>query len=373
MPETIEPPRKSFGASLADSIKPFESELAAKLQKAPPDKPATAAPATPPPAPERVVEPAVVAADPDEDIISGRRNPKSEDFKRVKHSAAEAARQRDELKFKAETFEKELGELKKAPKHNAELIKTIEKERDDYKGRYEAVALEWDPDFNASYKERVDHVIENIKKIMPADRADDIAQVLQMPESDRKRKALVELSEDLDQFSVNDISQANRDIRGITGERLSRLAKASEGLTSLAKERQAKAEAYKTQRAKLFEDVLEKARTINPVFQTREGDTKEVKAWNSAVEERSKAARSLFMGEVTEDASRADAALWAAAAPGFLNELKVYQTENTQLKETLAKLQSASPGLQSGAAGGKSTKSPVGSFAQKVGESLRGG
>jgi hypothetical protein len=68
-----------------------------------------------------------------------------------------------------------------------------------------------------------------------------------------------------------------------------------------------------------------------------------------------------------------EASLWAAAAPGFLEQLKSATKENSELKATLEKLQSASPGLQSGTAGGKSTKSPVGSFAQKIGESLRGG
>jgi len=378
MPETMTPPAKSFGASLAESIKPFEAELSAKLPpgKADPDRDIPAEPPKETPKemikPVEAAKPAAPVADPDDDIIAGRRNPKSEDFKRVKQTATEASKQRDELKARAETFEKELGELKKAPKHNAELIKTLEKERDDFKGRYEAVALEWDPEFNAGYKARADAVLESIKQIVPGDAATDIAAVLQMPDGERKRKALAELTEELDPFSINEIAQINRDLKSINAERATKLAKASSGLAELAKERQAKMESHRTEMTQFFDSTLETAMKENPVFQKRDGDGDDTKDWNSAVENRAKIARSLFMGEVKEPSQRAEASLWAAAAPGFLEQLKSATKENAELKETLSKLQSAAPGMAAGAKGGVAEPHVDGSFARKLRESISG-
>jgi hypothetical protein len=370
--ETITAPSKSFGQSLADTLKPFEADLpkAGTETKTTPEPAKTEPVKVEPAKVEPVKVEAKPAVDPDDEIVSGKRSPKGEDFKRVKTAAAEAAKQRDELKGRAETFEKELLELKKAPKHNAELIQKIERERDEYKTKYDQVALAYDPDFNASYKTKVDSVIESVKALVPQDRADDLAMVLQMPESARKHKALLELTEDLDQFSINDIAQAKRDVMTILKERGDRINKSQEGLASLIKEKTEKFEAYKTQRSKLFDDMLAKAQDSNPVFKTRDGDAPEVKAWNEAVADRAKTAKSIYMGEMEGDEVRAEAAMWAASAPGFLSELSAYQKENTELKATLAKLQGAAPGLQA-TGNTQQAKGPV-SFAQAVSGSIRG-
>lgn len=308
--------------------------------------------------------------DPDEEILTGKRNPKGDDFKRVKTAAAAAAKERDEARGKLGEFEKELTELRKAPKHNAELIKTLEKERDELKQKWEAVAAQFDPGFNAKYQAKVDVAVAALKPLLPADRAEKIAALLQQPESEWKRKAMAELIEDLDSFTVGELAVANRDIRAIMAERQAELGRANEVLTKSAEERQKKAQAHAEAVQKAFEAELSRRQEKDgkdaiPVFQLREGDSDDVKQWNAGVQERSKVAKAIFEERFESASEKAEAAIWAAAAPGFLAQLKAVQSENASLKDTLAKLQAASPSVSGG--GDEAPAKPErGGFMQKV-------
>jgi len=129
MPETLEPPKKP--------AKPFSAALTAALpanaaQEAAAPKPVPEPPPAQPTIPAAKPAPAP-APDADAEILEGKRAPKGEDFKRVKHAATEANKRADELKAAKEAADKELAELRKTPKHNAELIKQIESERDELK------------------------------------------------------------------------------------------------------------------------------------------------------------------------------------------------------------------------------------------------
>lgn len=351
MPEVIEPPIKvPFSKAFAAERPKDQAEL--RAMEAGATKQAEP-PAKPDPAPQKPPEAKATPSgtDPDQEILEGRRTPKNDDFKRVKHAATEASKERDALKAKAGEYEKELGELRKAPKHNADVIKKIESERDELKAKWQTVAAQFDSGFHAKYEAKVGEAIAKIKDAIPADKVDKIAQLLQMPESDWKRKAMAELTEEMDAPTITDIMIANREVRDILAARKKELSDSGEILKTSAETRQKEQLERKEAYSKSFDAVLKRKSVGDdalPVLQEREGDTPEIKAWNKSVAERATIARAVFMDEFESPEEKAEASIWAASAPGFLAELKTVQAENVSLKETLAKLQGASPNLGSG-------------------------
>lgn len=334
----VETPEKpaSFAEKMAAEMKPLEAQKLGEAGQKPPTEPVKAVAPKP-------SEPAKSTTqnfdDVDREIESGKRSPKSEDFKRVKTAASEFRKKYEEAEPKLKEYEKELTELKKAPKHNAELIKQITEERDRYKGMFEQVAVEISPEFHAKYQKRLDEV----KSSLPSDTADKLMALLQLPDSEAKRKHLAELTVEMDEFQVAEVVAANREVRSILNQRQGELSKAQESLTKIGEERTKKAQERQTALAKTFEEVISKSQDPKdgiPVFQTREGD----EAWNKGVQERVAVAKAIFSG-IEDDSERADAAMWAAAAPEFLTQLKTVTAELATANETIAKLRGSSPSL----------------------------
>lgn len=284
--------------------------------------------------------------------MSGKRSPKAADFKRVKQSAQEARQQAEEHKAKLSDYEKKLADLEKQPKHNAELIKALEKERDDYKAykeKYDAVAVQFTPEFHKRFEDKEVAVDNALKQIIGNEpQAMRISQALRMADGPEKKRILAELTADMDPFTVGEINLANRELKQVAAERQSELKRASDTLANIAESRKRQEEELSTRRGKAFETVfqsLSQGEKAIPVYQKREGD----EAWNQEVEQRSQVARAVFEGKFDTEEERAQASMWAAAAPGIL---KNWQAERTQLQAQLAeqaatiqKLRGANPSL----------------------------
>lgn len=356
MPDVIDPPqpKPSFQQMMAASLPKNDAERIAMEAGAPKPETKVEPAAKPDPVPPKAPEakPAV-APDPDEEILSGKRNPKSEDYKRVKHAATEANKRADELKAQHEAATKELAELRKN-RGDADRVAKLEKERDELKSKWQAVAAQFDSGFHAKYEGLVNAEIDKVKDALPADRADKLKQLIQMPESEWKRKAMAELTEDLDAPTITDIMLANRAVRDILANRKKELEDSGKVLQTSAEQRQKEQEERKAAYSKSFDAVLTKKSTGDdalPVLQTREGDSAEVKAWNAGVAERAAIARAVFMDQFDTPEEKAEASIWAASAPGFLAELKTAQARVAELEQTLAKIQGASPGMGAGGKG----------------------
>jgi len=360
MPEATATPPPSFQQLMSQELK--EADAAAATEKGQPGlatpKPADAVK----PSPAKPATPDFESVD--KEIESGKRSPKSEDWKRVKTAASEFKKKVDEYEPKLKEYEKELGELKKQPKHNAELIKTITDERDRYKGMFEQVAVEISPEFHAKYQKRLDAV----KASLPADTAEKFMQVLQLPDSDIKRQHLAELTAEMAEFQIADIALANREVRAILNERQGDLSKAQESLSKIGEERTKKQQERQTALSNTFDDVIAKAQDSKagiPVFQTKEGDD----TWNKGVNERLAVAKAIFDGSLENDAEKAEAALWASAAPEFLAQLKAVSSELAAAKETIAKMQGSTPSMAGQGAPGTGHKM---TFAEKVAAEMSG-
>lgn len=372
MPETAPPPTKPSFTQLVASAAPKDAaELKARAEAAKSGTPPPAAPAPPPEPPKpAATAPAVPAAttDPDDEILSGKRNPKSEDFRRVKTRAQEAQKERDELKGKWEAANKELDEAKKAPKHNAELIKQIEKERDEYKSKHDAFIVQFTPEFHQKFDAQIGTVISGLKTIVPEAEANKLAEILQLPDGEYKRKMIAEVTEGMDSFTVSEIANANRDIRRISQERKAQIDNANKTLTGIAEERQKQSREIAERQSKALEETLKvftEGEKAIPIFKKRDGD----EAWNKGVEERIRVARVIQSGQFESDEDRAEAAAWAAAAPGILQDYQATviakDAEIAQLKSTLEKLQGASPGVTGAQPSGGATPKR-GGFMEKM-------
>lgn len=348
MPEIAEPPKKSFTAAFAANRPSTEAELQANQ----PSKPVPQKPPEPTPEVSKVTTPATSPPDPDAEIESGRRAPRSEDFKRIKSSAEEAKKERDALKAKTSEYEKELGELRKAPKHNADLIKQIEKERDEYKAKFEQVAVEISPERQAAHQQRLNSIVESVKSLA-GPKADEILSIFQMPDGERKRRALAEAVEDMDPITVDDLNAARRDYTAAQSQRQAEIANAHKTLETLGTERQKKAEERLNAYAKSFESVLNSKSTGDDaldILKPKEGDSPEVAAWNEGVAETKKVAKAIFFDEFETPEEKASAAIHAASAPRALAALKASNARVAELEAALAKIQGSSPSLTGGGA-----------------------
>lgn len=378
-------PWESFKRSLAEDIAPIEKEIQKQIK---PDEPPVDKPAEKPadkPVEKQVETKPVeqpkpeAKADPDEEIISGKKSPRSEDFKRVKSTAKEFEKKyADAEKARAE-LDGQLQEAKKQPVHNAELIKKITEERDSAAGErdklktlYNEIALEFSPEFHAKYKARTDEVAGGLKQVVPGELSDKIIEVLHLKESEHKRKQLIELTTDLDEIQKGEIAVANREIRKIQAERQAELGGAESKLVAIIEQRKQQAQARTEATTKAFDTSL--AELQDPAkgvagFQLREEKSEEDKAYNVAVKERVQVARAYYNG-LEDDSERAKMVSWAALAPQLMTQLRSTQAELAKRDEIITKLQSVAPDLKDG--GGGNVKPVKQTWQQQVNADIKG-
>lgn len=379
VPKPQPPPRKSFKNTLADAIKPYEESLTKPVaepaatqptEQAKPagqvDKQSAASPA-----PAVVPSPTPAQPDPDESILSEKRAARAEDWEKLRGFVGKYKSKAEQAEAKYSELTKKLEEAEKKPKHNAELIAKLEQERDLYKTKFEEVAVEFSPDFNAKYAGRVNAAIENLKSAIPAEVMPDVAAILQMPDSKAKNEKLQELVSNMDDLQRTEVLLANREVKGILTERQSAIAKANETLTKTAEEKQAKLKERFESYKKEFSSQLAKMKDPKdgiPTLVARDGDEE----WNNSVAERERVAAAIFEDRFESPAEKAEAAIWAASAPSFLSELKSKSAKIAELEATIAKMQASNPSVTTAPKSGTMTATTRKSFAQKMSETLSG-
>lgn len=354
MPDVAEP-------TTITETKPSFMQLMKDAAKADPENPANkgnAAQPTPPAQPKP--EPAKETPKPDEhqqrdaDIESGKVNPRREDFKRIKGFAEVAGKERDELKSKYSTLEKEIAELRKAPKANADEIAALLKERDSLKSVNDALTLDIQPEFRAKYDGQIQNELNSLKGVIPDTELGAIQDILQMREGPAKNKAIAEATENLNAYQIGQIAAVNKEMSKIRQQETAELGKAREALKTIGEERQAKAKAFAEQQSKAVNMFVDKLKSDHPMFKQREGDAE----WNNGVEERLAILNSAAKGEIQGE-DFLDLAARGATAHVWAAENKALREENAALKSTLEKLQGSSPNLGGGGQGGdKSGKNP---------------
>lgn len=369
MPAIVDPPKATsfldaLNQDLKDTPNPLDPKAIAPAGTPPPEPtPPTPRPTAPDPKP--LVAPEDAA---DEEILAGRRSPKSEDFKRVKTNAATFRTEAETAKAELSKARKELETALKAPKPDMAEIETLKQELAKHKTISETIGLEFNEEFQKKYEGKFSAILSGLKAGLPPDRADKIVTALGLPDSEFKRKQLAELTEGMDSFLLTEIATANRDLRGINAERQSELTNAGTKLAELHKQKQEAGQKRQAELGEAFSTALKRAQDPDPtkgisVFQAREGD----EAWNGKVKERAAIAKVIYEGDFAHDNERADAAMWAAAAPAFLEDLAAQSKEIASLKETIAKMQGSNPSIQGGGGG---TQPKPGGFLDRVNSEL---
>lgn len=315
-----------------------------------------------PPAP--ATTPAAGISDPDADILSGKRSPKSEDFKRVKSAVSDWKSKAEIAQSTAAEREKEVATLKEqlktaGPSDYEEIKGQLAK----YKGYAETALLEVLPEFTAKYKARTETVASNLKTLL-GDKAAEILDVLQTPDSQAKRKQLAELMDGMDDFTKGEVVAANRDFRQIDADRRKELSEADARLQAVVKDRTDKQSKQKAELDAVMDTRLKELTDPEKGIDTFKAKDKD-EAWNAGVQERIRQARIIYSGNFETPRDRAEAAIRAVSAEVYLHQSIALSKKVAELEGTITKLQAAGPRVSGSGvpAGGKSEK---GGFASKV-------
>lgn len=354
-----------------------------------PQNPTTPAPApttqTPPPAqpatPANVAQPKPAGDssgthDPDEEIVSGKRSPKSDDFKRVKNAANEARKKLEEIESAKKTIEeqyqkaqKELEEARKNPAVTAKELEEARAEAAKWKSQYSEVALETLPEFTAKYQARFDEATAGLKAMLGA-KAEKVLAALQLPDGEDKAEILEKLTDGLNEFQKGEIFGTNRELRKINTERNKELAQANEKLGKIAQERATKAQERQAALDREFQQTLSKMQDAKdgiPGFILREEKTPEDKQYNTMVKERAQIAHKIYTGQLDAPEMARQAAM-AANAPYLLEQLKASAAREEQMAAALKQLQGSAPNVQNQGGGRQQNQNQNKSWSQILSE-----
>ena len=125
--------------------------------------------------PEKAEEKAV------EEVAESRS---SSDFKKVKEDRDNARRELGELKSK-------LADLENSDVDG--IMEQLKTERDDLSQRLKLAAIERHPKFQKEFQSKVDGITEQAKRVVGADSADRVAELLQQADSEYRANALEEI------------------------------------------------------------------------------------------------------------------------------------------------------------------------------------
>jgi hypothetical protein len=254
----------------------------------------------------------------------------AKDFKKVKEDRDNARRELDELKSKLTDLEDS----------NVDgVLKELKEERDDLSQRLKLAAIERHPKFQKEFENKVASIIGRAKKLVGAENADRVADLLVMVDSEYRGNSLEEIMLELTTTKQAQLGALLSSIEEVKSNREEALANADETYNKMMADQDAQRENLMADSNKLFDDVAKEANNLE-VFQTREGDND----WNSDVSGRLNVARSIFSGE-NEPRELAKASLWAAAAPKY-RELLVAQMElNRRLRQQVKEQGGATPSM----------------------------
>lgn len=347
---------------LAQASEAIESRGAPVKPAAPPAKPsAPSEPAKPAlaPAPEKgkvpgppvtapapKVEPAKIEDDLPQEYTPGKMQKSHWEKLKGLRDAAEA---------KAATLEKQLAELARKTTQTGQpqpelqaRLEELQKSNDDLLGRLESVAVERSPRFEAAFKPRIEAAISLAKSVVPQEHAEEVAQLLQAPESAYRTNRLKEIAQSMDQLSVGALSNAYGEMNRINAEKNLATQKSRELFKQWSTEEQQRSENQRktqTEEAQktLHSEISEWQKSVG-ILQPKEGDD----AHNRAVNSRVEMARSIFLGGLPmQDLARAS--IWASIGPDLAAQVSERDQRIASLESELSALRGAQPNTASDA------------------------
>lgn len=217
-------------------------------------------------------------------------------------------------------------------------IERLEAENQKLHEAFIVTNVESDPVFIKHFGDQTDAAVTKAKKLVGADKADQIGEILNLPDGKYK-------DEQLEQFMGDIESTVTRSRLGVVLEDLDKIrdARAREitkaGVHKQEKDAQSVASAEHAQKVAqgAFNTMLagftDKEKGF-AAFQKRSGDGSE--EWNKAVDSRIETAKNLLLGKNIKAETAVRAAFYAAALPDML---KWYAAERDQVKKATANLE----------------------------------
>lgn len=322
-PAPAKPPLQTLG----DRWNAAESALTGK------EPPVPAAPAAPPPAPatpppvpvaksDKVVPefkaiptptpPAPAAPEPPKPDAqpTPETNPhppgsKDYNFFQLEQTNKTLRRQAEEAQAKLVELEKKAATPVVPPDYEA--LKT---ERDEISRKLQSYELIDHPLFKTAFDQKKLAIIEQAKALLPPEKAEAIADTMQMPAGKTRDARLMELSEELEPFQASALATAYMQQKMVETERLDNLKNAPDVLGKI-KSKQAETLAFQQQQEKqqrlLFADnALARAASTWDEFRVKPGDD----AHNQSVSQSQTIVRQWMENGLAPDAL-ADVAVWA--------------------------------------------------------------
>lgn len=265
-------------------------------------------------------------------------------------------------KAKAADYEKKYKDALTKPQASAaneeiaQRLKQAEQERDSFLQKLEAVAVERSPRFEAMFKPRLDAAVSLAKNAVGPDHATRVEQLLQMPDSEWRTKALDDLAQNLSTLQVSRLGNAVAEMERIHAERQSFVQRGSETFKQWITEEQRSNEARRTeatqQAQSQFDAELNQWRGVE-IFKHKDGDA----AHNEGVNNRIALAKEIYSGNLPMN-ELARASVWAASGPHLAAQVKTLAQENAALKSELQSLRSAQPNIAHDTSQGSSEAAP---------------
>lgn len=291
---------------------------------------------------------------PDDDDIPREYRPgsiKAEQWNKM-HAA------RDALKAERDTLRQQLQRFQEqgASEEVGKRLEALQRERDEFLNKLEAVAAERSPRFEAMFKDRQDAALYVAKSAVGPAAASKIEELLKMPDSEFRNAQLNELAEKLSPIQAGKLANAIAEIDKLNNERQALAARGSELWKQWQQEATEQQKLQRAQEAKLYEADFDQElsgwRGFD-LFKQKDGDS----GHNTAVQQRIDTAKAIFNGGL-ERADLARASIWAAIGPDLVRTTKGLQERLAALEAENASLRSVQPGV-AGDAGGSSGEQPT--------------
>lgn len=300
-----------------------------------------------------------------------RTNPDWEKFKAKRKEREEA------LKKDITTREATIAELQAAKKALEDQISSaatkdkdpaferLKEENQALTERIMALDVTQDPRFTAYFENKTNAQFELAKRVVGADKADELVKALKMPDTEDLREikeaTIEEIMGNLSPIQQSRIGAVLNNLEGIRSERESEIAKARDFKDKAkAKEEEARASFAKVQE-KAFTDVLSKLQDEKSgsfFYREKAGDTE----WNKGVKQRIDIAKALFSGKGVRPEDVVNAAFTAVAYPSLLasykEDMKLKDSEISKLQEQVKSLSAAQPNKGTSGEGANGAEPP---------------
>lgn len=217
-------------------------------------------------------------------------------------------------------------------------VETLKTQLHEMSERLRIADVERHPQFQQYFGSRTASAIATARSAAGVDKAEEVARILQMPESDFRTEKIEAVLAELPISRQTRILSALSELDRVNVERNEAIDRAKRDGSAVDQQRQQEQQAQAAKVTQVFEATLKEAMENMPAFQERDGDD----AWNAQVRQNIATARHIFGGNLSVE-DRARAIIWAASAPAGWDSAAALSEEVAALKAENAALRSATP------------------------------